>query len=133
MKHYTFEDAAVRVVGVDAAREFFQPIFLDRDRELLVVALCDDALRLIELMSIPGQEAFVNFSLSKLVKCAVESDCTGVILAHNHPSGDCEPSSEDREFTKRVLLIAEALGIALLDHLIFSADSFFSFRQRGFI
>jgi DNA repair protein RadC len=133
LKHYTFEDAAVRVAGCSAAREFLQPIFVDRDRELLVVGLCDDALRLTKLMTIPGQEAFVSFSVATFAKDAVGSECTGFIMAHNHPSGDCRPSWEDRQLTKRVLLVAEALDITFLDHLIFSGDSFFSFRERGLI
>lgn len=133
MKHYTFENAAVRMAGVGAAREFLQPIFLDRDRELLVAALCDDALRLMQLMSFPGNDARVTFSLSALLRSAIVSNCAGIILAHNHPSGDKRPSSLDRELTKRVALVAEALDLSVLDHLIFSGDSFFSFRERGLL
>jgi len=56
-----------------------------------------------------------------------------VIVAHNHPSGRLDPSSEDREITRRLKEAAETLGIALLDHLIFSGEGYFSFVEHGLL
>ena len=56
---------------------------------------------------------------------------SAVIVAHNHPSGRLEPSSEDDEITERLRASSEILGIALLDHLIFSESSFYSYSQNG--
>jgi len=55
------------------------------------------------------------------------------ILVHNHPQGDCNPSYEDREFTKRVREGAEILGLELLDHVILGEDGFFSFKENGLL
>ena len=56
-----------------------------------------------------------------------------VIVAHNHPSGRLDPSAEDREITGRLKGAAETLGIALLDHLIFSSSGYFSFVEHGLL
>ena len=54
-----------------------------------------------------------------------------VIAAHNHPSGNVEPSSEDREITERLHKAGEVLGIPLLDHVIFSGRGYYSFLEAG--
>jgi DNA repair protein RadC len=56
-----------------------------------------------------------------------------VIVAHNHPSGRLEPSSEDRDITCRLKEAADTLGIALLDHVIFSSVGYFSFVEHGIL
>jgi DNA repair protein RadC len=56
-----------------------------------------------------------------------------VIVAHNHPSGRLDPSPEDREITRRLKEASDTLGIALLDHLIFSSVGYFSFVEHGLL
>jgi DNA repair protein RadC len=56
-----------------------------------------------------------------------------VIIAHNHPSGNVEPSQEDIEITKRLKNAGDILGIPILDHLVFSGKTFFSFVEHGLI
>ena len=58
---------------------------------------------------------------------------TGIILSHNHPSGNLKPSAEDQELTKKVSRAAELLDMKLLDHLIISPlkDQYFSFAEQG--
>jgi DNA repair protein RadC len=56
-----------------------------------------------------------------------------VIVAHNHPSGRLDPSPEDREITKRLKEAADTLGIALLDHIVFSSEGYFSFVEHGLL
>lgn len=54
-----------------------------------------------------------------------------LIVAHNHPSGNLEPSREDREVTQRLKKAGEILGIPLLDHIVFSKKGYFSFLEEG--
>jgi len=56
-----------------------------------------------------------------------------VIVGHNHPSGRLDPSPEDLEITRRLKESAEVLGIALLDHLIFSKEGYYSFVEHGLL
>jgi len=55
-----------------------------------------------------------------------------LILVHNHPSGDTEPSNADREFTKKVAEVCNIIGLNLLDHIVVG-DSYCSFAERGWI
>ena len=64
---------------------------------------------------------------------AVQHLAAGFILAHNHPSGNLEPSPEDVEFTRAVARAGELMGIELYDHLIVTRDGFTSLRERGLI
>ena len=64
---------------------------------------------------------------------AIAHAAAALIVAHNHPSGDCTPSAEDRDSTLRLLRSGELLGIPLLDHLIVSGLSFYSFKDHGLL
>ena len=133
MKHYVFENAAVQLAGVDATREYFEPMFGHRDREILVVGMCDDNLRLVRLLSFPGSQDEVKVPFPKLMRQAIESACTGVVLAHNHPSGILRPSPTDLRLTQRLQIAAESVDIMILDHLIFTSGPPFSFRRQGLL
>lgn len=61
---------------------------------------------------------------------ALRQSASGVILVHNHPSGDVTPSHEDISFTEKVRLSLSALEIRLLDHLIIGRDAIFSFHEK---
>jgi len=69
----------------------------------------------------------------EILKRALLSDAAGIIVYHNHPSGDPTPSREDREFTRRLRSAAEALGIQLLDHVVVGALGTVSFREAGLL
>jgi len=56
-----------------------------------------------------------------------------VVLAHNHPSGDPEPSEDDITITKRLMEAGKILGIEVLDHIIIVKNGFFSFKEKGLI
>jgi DNA repair protein RadC len=133
LKHYVFENAAVQLAGIDATREFLEPMFAHRDREVLVVGMCDDNLRLVRLLSFLGTEDEIKVPVPRIMRQAVASGCTGVVFAHNHPSGELRPSPTDLRFTKRISIAAESVGITILDHLIFNCGPAFSFRRQGLL
>ena len=58
---------------------------------------------------------------------------TGFILCHNHPSGSLNPSEEDRKITKQLKEVGQIMSIKLLDHLILTENSYFSFADEGLI
>jgi DNA repair protein RadC len=64
---------------------------------------------------------------------AIRNNASGIILIHNHPSGDVNPSNEDLKVTKLLKNISNIIGIKLLDHLIISKDQFFSFQESGLL
>lgn len=64
---------------------------------------------------------------------ALQTACTAIVVAHNHPGGKTDPSPEDREITRKLKEAGRLLGIAVLDHIIISRDSFFSFAESGLL
>lgn len=60
---------------------------------------------------------------------AIKDNSASIIIAHNHPSGNLEPSREDREITKRLCKAGEILGIEVLDHVIISKKGYYSFLE----
>jgi DNA repair protein RadC len=69
----------------------------------------------------------------EVVKRALELGASSLILAHNHPSGDVNPSKMDVDITKQIIAAARPLGIEVHDHLIIGAKKHFSFKSKGLI
>jgi DNA repair protein RadC len=69
--------------------------------------------------------------VGELFRDAVRLNATGLILVHNHPSGDSRPSPDDLRLTAETLAAGRLLDIHVLDHLIVAGDSFVSLRDRG--
>jgi len=68
-----------------------------------------------------------------LFKTALDHFSTGIIIAHNHPSGGLKPSKEDLSITQKIKEGGKTLSIQLLDHLIITQDSYFSFSDEGLL
>ncbi len=70
-------------------------------------------------------------SVSDILRPAIEYAAVGVIIVHNHPSGDPDPSDEDIEITKKVVEATKLFDITLLDHVIVGKDGFRSLNEMG--
>lgn len=68
-----------------------------------------------------------------LFKAALEHFSTGIIIAHNHPSGSLKPSKEDINITQKIKEAGKVMSIQLLDHIIVTQDSYFSFSDAGLL
>lgn len=68
-----------------------------------------------------------------LYKTALDHFSTGIIIAHNHPSGSLKPSREDINITQKIKEAGNTLSIQLLDHIIVTQDSYFSFSDSGLL
>lgn len=62
---------------------------------------------------------------------AIRSRAAAVVIAHNHPSGNVEPSEDDKQVTVRLQKAGEILGIKVLDNIVFSEDRYYSFLEHG--
>ncbi|WP_456485546.1 RadC family protein [Hydrogenimonas sp.] len=62
---------------------------------------------------------------------AVTDRAAGIIIAHNHPSGQCFPSAEDRRITRRIKEASQIMGIELVDHVIVAKEGWYSFAEEG--
>lgn len=66
-----------------------------------------------------------------IFKTALEFNATAVILAHNHPSGNCRPSDADLQITKKISAAGKVLEIGVLDHIIVAGNDYYSFADQG--
>ncbi|NLN32721.1 MAG: DNA repair protein RadC [Flavobacteriaceae bacterium] len=78
-----------------------------------------------------GGISYVAVDVRIIMKIALEEYATGIILAHNHPSGNLNPSRDDYRLTEKIKTAARTLDIELLDHLILNQKSYFSFADEG--
>jgi DNA repair protein RadC len=69
----------------------------------------------------------------EIFKVAIDCSSASIILIHNHPSGNPEPSSEDIRITKKVVESGKILDIPVFDHLIIAGDTFTSFVEKRLI
>lgn len=77
--------------------------------------------------------AIIKVYHSEVFKQAIKNSGAAVILIHNHPSGECNPSSEDIEITKRLREAGKIVGIDVLDHVVIGDGVFVSLKERGMI
>ncbi|BDZ31382.1 JAB domain-containing protein [Lactiplantibacillus sp. WILCCON 0030] len=69
----------------------------------------------------------------EIFQAALLTNTARVVIAHNHPSGDCEPSGKDTEFTERLSAGGKLLGLPLLDSFVVGATDYFSFAEQGLL
>lgn len=74
-----------------------------------------------------------NFNFCLIIKLALTKNSRNIITAHNHTSGIAKPSEVDIELTNQLVILCRMLGINLVDHIIITADDYYSFRDHGLI
>ena len=134
MRHQRAE-LPLKLNGIAAARDFFAGCLADTDptRENLWVAHLDEEAHCLHLSRHSGDEAGADLPVRAILSDAVAHGSAGIVLAHNHPSGDSRPSSDDCRATRRLASAAEAIDCAIVDHLVFGGKDCTSFRQLGLL
>ena len=132
---YQRAEYPLKLDGLDAARTFFAGCFADADlsRESLWVAHVDDEARCLHVSCHEGDETGAAFPIRLIIADAVEHGSAGIVLAHNHPSGDARPSDSDYRATRRLVAAAGALDCTVLDHLVFAGNDCTSLRRLGYL
>ncbi|MEC3876189.1 RadC family protein [Chryseobacterium salviniae] len=106
----------------DLRTEEFWAIFLNRSNKMI---------HFVQLTQGGINQSIVDIRV--LFKTALDHFSTGIIIAHNHPSGSLQPSREDIDITKKIKIAGETMNIQLLDHLIITQNSYFSFSDDGLL
>jgi DNA repair protein RadC len=113
---------AIRASIKDKAKEHFKLILLDTRNKIIGISTI--SIGTLNASLVHPREIF---------KEAIIHNSASVVLAHNHPSGDPEPSDEDLTITKRLVDSGKILGIEVIDHIIIGKTNFSSFKERGLI
>ena len=105
------------------------------DREVVLVALLNRKQRLMSVhTAYQGNVAGASVRIAELFTEAVRRNAAGVLLAHNHPSGDPEPSGDDIRTTRDAVAAGRLLGIPLVDHVIVgTTERWVSLKERGLL
>ena len=132
---YQRAEPPVKLDGVEAARGFFAGCFADTDAgiETLWVAHVDNQARCLRLARYSGGETSATFPLRSIIADAAAHGSAGLVLAHNHPSGDSTPSQQDCSATTRLAAAAQAIDCAVVDHLVFAGTRCTSLRRMGLL
>jgi DNA repair protein RadC len=121
-----FDDAA-------AARGLISR-YARESQEHLGAILLDSRQRVLKQCEIyVGTVSRALVSTRDIVRVALEANAVGIVLFHNHPSGDPSPSAEDLTFTRRVQQSLSLVDVELLDHLIVGAQRYCSMRGKGLL
>jgi DNA repair protein RadC len=128
------EFTKVKITSSESAEKFIRQFYGD-DLEIFesfFILLLNRANETIGYAKI-SQGGIVGTVVDKkiLLKYVVESLASGIILAHNHPSGNTNPSQADLNITKDLQQLCNLVDSEVLDHVILTADSFYSFADNG--
>jgi DNA repair protein RadC len=106
----------------------------DKKKEHFLILCLDTRNNLIKISNISTGTLDANLVHPREVfKEAIQSLSSSIILVHNHPSGNPEPSDADIDITKRILETGKAVGIDILDHIIIANNRSFSFKEKGIV
>jgi DNA repair protein RadC len=123
----------ITISSSGAARDLLAPSFDGVAAEKIVVLHLDDQRRLLALREYPGGTSEAEVPLRMIVEEALRLGTSGLVIAHNHPSGDPEPSEEDLRVSRTVADTARNLGMRLIDHIIFGGEDARSLRDLGLL
>jgi len=111
---------AIRASIKDKAKEHFKLILLNPRNKIIGISTI--SIGTLNASLVHPREVF---------KDAIVHSAASVVLAHNHPSGDPEPSEDDITITKRLVEAGKILGIEVMDHIIIAKNGFISFKEKG--
>lgn len=101
-------------------RETFIVLYLNKASQVLGYSVISE-----------GGTASTVVDTKMVIQTALLANASAIIIAHNHPSGNLRPSIDDNRLTKRVEEAARLFDIKVLDHLIVTSESFYSFSDNG--
>ncbi|MDR2817068.1 MAG: DNA repair protein RadC [Proteiniphilum sp.] len=116
------------------AYEHFFPLLSDLNHEETWALLTDRSNKVITTIQVSrGGISGTVADIRLILREALSRYASGVVLGHNHPSGQCKPSPQDTHLTKKLKEAAQWMDISLLDHIIVCGDNYFSFADEGII
>jgi len=114
--------------------ELMQPIIGELPHEEFWIIYMNNSNKIIQKNQLSkGGITGTLVDVRLVLKTAIEVGATGIILTHNHPSGTLKPSEADKQLTQKLKRAAESLDIKVLDHLIITEKSYFSFADENLL
>jgi DNA repair protein RadC len=128
----TDQDEKVKITASRDAYNVIRPHLMDLHHEAFWVVLVNRANRVIRAQQVSQGGVAGTVADPKIIfNCAIQHFASGIIVAHNHPSGNLSPSQADIDLTKKLKEGGRLLEIQVLDHLIIAGQKYFSFADEG--
>ncbi|MEJ2636538.1 MAG: DNA repair protein RadC [Calditrichia bacterium] len=124
----------LKITSPDVVYQKFGPHLSVLRKEIFMVLLLNSANILMREYKI--SEGTLNASLvhpREVFQPAITETAASIILMHNHPSGETQPSAEDKNITHRLVEAGKLMDIPVLDHIIVGREGFYSFKEEGLI
>lgn len=114
--------------------DHFFPILADLNHEETWALLTDRSNKVLTTLQVSrGGISGTVVDIRLILREALNHYASGIILGHNHPSGNCSPSPQDTQITKKLKEAAQWMDMTLLDHIIVCGESYFSYADEGII
>lgn len=123
-----------KITSPEDVAHIFIPMLKDELSEHFYIVCLNAANKIIriDLISTGSLDSSIVHP-REVFKVAIENSAKSIILVHNHPSGNCEPSTEDISITKKLVEISKLMEIPVFDHLIIAENRYTSFVQKRLI
>jgi len=120
-----------KITSPQDVAEIFIPILRDDSKEKFIVVCLNSANKIIkhETISVGNLNSSVVHP-REIFKVAIDNSSASIILIHNHPSGNPEPSNEDIRITKKIVETGKIMDIPVFDHLIIAGETYTSFIEK---
>jgi len=116
--------------------DLFMPRMRDLKKEIFKILLLDGQNNIMDINGVEideGTVTQVSPNVREIMSKALQNFAAGIICIHNHPSGNPNPSQEDKHFTERLVTAGKSMQIKVLDHVIIGDNKYFSFADEGLI
>jgi DNA repair protein RadC len=123
-----------KITSSTSVFELMQPIIGELPHEEFWIVYLNNSNKVIQKHQLSkGGITGTMVDVRLVLKTALEVGATGIILAHNHPSGTLKPSEADKQLTTKLSVAAKSLDIKILDHLIITEKAYFSFADENIL
>jgi len=122
------------VTGSRDAAEYLRLHFATQTEESMVAVWLDTRHRVVDVETVGlGTIDRTTIHVRRILRAALDRNAAAVILAHNHPSGDAEPSDFDRHVTVKLQDMLGEIDVRLVDHIVVAGDAHVSMAERGLV
>ena len=131
-----YKESASRIAVISCPKDVFEYMadmqYLKQEQFRIVILNTKNKIVNQKIIS----QGTINATLvspREVFNAAIKNMAANIILVHNHPSGDPEPSEEDKKITTMVSNAGKIIGISILDHIIIGRNNYYSFKEQGLI
>ncbi len=131
-KYAQSKTAGADLSSYERLKDFLAAEYFGAEHETVKLICASEDFEVLRVCAVLGNDASqVSVDARKIMTEVLACDCQSCILAHNHPCGNCTPSSEDYIVTERITQLLASVDICLNDHVILGNDGVWSIQLRG--